>query len=99
MLEIDLMASLTLDDIPDDLLARLSLAASEERRSLAEEVLVFIEEALATRAGGAHAPLRNGAEQAAAWRELAGAWKSDRSVDEEIDALYARRTPGREVDL
>lgn len=93
------MASLTLDDIPDDLLAKLSLAASEERRSLAEEVLVFIEEALATRAAGAHAPPRGGAQQAAAWRELAGAWRSDRSVDDEIGDIYARRTPGRDVDL
>ncbi len=92
------MATLTLDHIPDDLLARLSLAASEERRSLADEVLVFIEEALATRATGAHAsPL--GAEQAAAWRALGGAWRSDRSADDEIGDIYARRTPGREVDL
>jgi hypothetical protein len=38
VLEIDVMASLTLNDIPDDLLTRLRVAAVEERRSLAEEV-------------------------------------------------------------
>jgi plasmid stability protein len=93
------MASLTLQNIPDDLLARLRAAAGEERRSLAQEVLVFIEEALATRVDVDREPPRDTAAQAAAWRELAGTWRSDRSADEEIADLYAQRSLGREVDL
>ncbi|MFO0761367.1 MAG: hypothetical protein U0359_33120 [Byssovorax sp.] len=93
------MASLTLQDIPDDLLARLRDAAGEERRSLAQEVLVFIEEALTRRTEARLTSRRDSASQVAAWRELAGKWSSDRSTDEEIEEIYARRTPGREVDL
>jgi hypothetical protein len=90
------MASLTLNDIPDDLLARLSVAADEERRGLVEEVLVLIAEALATRAAAAHERRRDRGDQAAAWRELAGRWISDRSVDEELEDIYApsRLRPG-----
>ncbi len=38
------------------------------------------------------------AAQVKAWRQLAGQWQSD-SPSEEIDAIYAARTPGREIDL
>jgi len=37
--------------------------------------------------------------QVAAWRELCGQWRSDQTLDEELEAIYAVRTAGREVEL
>lgn len=37
--------------------------------------------------------------QVEAWQELCGQWESEESVAEELEALYAARTGGREVDL
>ena len=37
--------------------------------------------------------------QALAWHALAGRWDADQELVEDIDALYAARTPGRPVDL
>lgn len=38
-------------------------------------------------------------EQVDAWAKLAGMWESDAGIDEEIDTLYAARTPGRTVEF
>ncbi|SKB02241.1 hypothetical protein SAMN02745166_03592 [Prosthecobacter debontii] len=35
--------------------------------------------------------------QADAWASLAGAWESELTIEDEIEALYAMRTLGREV--
>ena len=62
------MPSLTLKDIPLDLLKRLRAAAARERRSLVQEVLVLIEGGLAERETAEERAER----QVEAWRGLAG---------------------------
>lgn len=89
------MSSITLKDVPEELLVRLRNAAARERRSLNQEALVLIEGALTaleTAEERAH-------RQVTAWRSLAGGWESDTSFEEEIAAIYAARTPGRDVTL
>ena len=89
----NLMASLTLKNIPDDLLERLRRRARDDRRSLSQEVLYLLERALGT--GASEAEARDARErQVAAWRDLAGTWVSDRPVEEEIAEIYAARTGG-----
>jgi plasmid stability protein len=82
-------------------LARLRQRAATDRRSLNREVIHLLERALAeTPAALEAAALAERIEaQARAWHTLAGRWDSDREPAEEIDALYAARTPGRRVDL
>ena len=89
------MASITLKDVPEDLLVRLRRAAARERRSLNQEALVLIEGGLAARETAEERAQR----QVASWRTLAGAWTSDKPFEDEVAELYASRTPGREVDL
>lgn len=89
------MSSITLKDVPEDLLARLRAAAARERRSLNQEALVLIEGGLAaleTAEERAH-------RQVEAWRTLAGGWVSDRAFDDEVADVYAARTAGRDLDL
>ena len=89
------MSSITLKDVPEELLIRLRAAAALERRSLNQEALVLIEGGLAARETAEERAQR----QVHAWRALAGAWVSDRAFDDEVADLYAARTAGRDLDL
>ena len=91
------MASLTLKNVPDELLAALNLAAERDRRSMTQEIIYLLEVALR----GEH-PVGRAAHteaQVAAWRKLAGKWKSDVDPPTETKRIMERRTKGREVDI
>lgn len=89
------MSSITLKDVPEQLLVRLRAAAAQERRSLNQEALVLIEGGLDARETAEEREHR----QLEAWRALAGTWVSDRAIDAEVADLYAARTPGGDIDL
>ncbi|HVE85456.1 MAG TPA: Arc family DNA-binding protein [Myxococcales bacterium] len=93
------MASFTVKNIPGDLLDALRKAAEGERRSLNQEILHLLTAALERRAEGAASPSPKVQEQLRAWRKLAGKWRSDLSIDEEIKRATRRRSGRREVDL
>ena len=89
------MATITLKDIPEELFARLQSAARLEQRSLDEEAIVLIEGGLVAReTAGEHAR-----RQVTAWKECAGGWASDVSFEEEVAAIWAARTSGRDCNL
>jgi plasmid stability protein len=92
------MASLTLKNIPEPVLERLRERAASDRRSLTQEILFLLEEALARPAGRATLEER-ARSQARAWSALAGRWRSDREPAEEIDEILASRTGGRDLAL
>jgi plasmid stability protein len=92
------MPSLTLKNLPDDLLRALRKAADKDRRSMTQEIIHLLELALGRAERPRHRP--PGVEaQLAAWRKLAGKWQSDEDRATEGGRLMARRTRGREVDL
>jgi hypothetical protein len=94
------MASLTLKNIPGDLLDALREAAEGDRRSLNQEVLHLLSAALGLRPGGRSAsPSPKVEAQVRAWRKLAGKWQSDLTPTEEARRVTRRRSAGREVDL
>ena len=92
------MATITLKNVPEDLLARLRRLAFVERRSLNQQILHLLESAQ-----GADEDLRRlkaeRERQVAAWRRLSGRWESKESVEEEIAKIYASRTEGRKIEL
>jgi len=88
--------SLTLKDIPQEVLVRLRELAGRERRSLTRQALVLIEGGLDREDGR---PSTKRLAQARAWRELAGSWPSDLTFEEEVAEIYAARTGGRKVEL
>lgn len=94
------MASLTLKNVSDKLLKALRKAAEGDRRSLNQEVLHLLEEALRERkAGSVPAPRQDAQAQIEAWRKLAGKWQSDLSPEDEGRQIMDARTGGREVDF
>ena len=88
------MPSITLKDVPEELLARLRAAAARERRSLNQEALVLIEGGL----GALETAPERARRQVEAWRAIAGGWESERTLEDEITDVYAARTVSRDVD-
>lgn len=87
------MSSLTLKDIPPELLGRLRERAKQQRRSLSAEALTILEGELCR-------DYRTSEERAATsalWAAIAG--ESEGLFDWDVDAIYAARTFGRDVDL
>jgi plasmid stability protein len=89
------MSSITLKDVPEDLLVRLRAAAARDRRSLNQQALMLIDSGLAARETAEERAHR----QVEAWRALAGAWVSDGAFEDDVADLYAARTSGRDVEL
>jgi plasmid stability protein len=85
------MPTLTLRDVPAEVLKRLRRRAAEERRSLNQEAIHLLDLAL-------RAEMLSPAAQADAWMRLAP-WKSSKSAKQEIAEIYAARTLGRPVKL
>lgn len=93
------MASMTIPNIPALLLQRLERKASRDDRSIDEEAIHLLEQALAPAGRESEEWTRADIqEQYRAWCEL-GTWESDRSAEEEIHEIYSRRTAGRTIEL
>ncbi len=94
------MITITLKSIPESLIEVLREAAVKTHRSLNKEIIHRLERSFMTLPSK---PSRNEwdalrvAEQADGWENLDGEWCMDLTVEDEIDALYAARTAGREV--
>jgi plasmid stability protein len=93
------MASLTLKNLPDDLLRALRKAADKDRRSVTQEIIHLIESALGARAERPAPRSPDADAQLAAWRKLAGKWESDVDRATEAERLMKRRTSGRKVEF
>ena len=96
------MSSLTLKNVPDELLEQLRSRAREQRRSLNSEAIILLEQALAPDARAMPASLEatERAVQLAAWERLGGRWPGgDAALDALVADIYVARTEGREVDL
>lgn len=85
------MPTLTLRDVPVEVLERLRSRAAEERRSLNQEAIHLLDFALRTE-------MFSPAAQVEAWLRL-GRWRSSKSTKQEIAEIYAARTLGRPVKL
>lgn len=87
------MVSLTLRNIPKDLLERIRSFAVRERRSLNSELLVVLEEGLTARMD----PRRESPEgispagRERLWNELCGVWKDKRNLQEQISGILSAR--------
>jgi plasmid stability protein len=93
------MASLTLKNLPEELLRSLREAAEKDRRSLTQEIIYLLDTALRSRGDRPASQRPHVDSQIAAWRELAGKWQSDIDRRAEVEQIMEQRSPGREVDL
>lgn len=87
------MASLTLRNVPPELIQSLRAAAVHDRRSLCQEVVHLLDLAIRARHEPGGRATQDVEAQLAAWRKLAGQWQSDLDPDSEADQLMAARSP------
>ena len=91
------MKSITIRNIPDDVLEAIRTLSIKERRSLNNEIVVIIEnglKSLCSSTGASATVLREDP-----WKKLVGKWKDKRSTEEIIDDIYSSRTIGRDIKL
>jgi plasmid stability protein len=92
------MATISLKNVPEGLLSQLRAVATDERRSLNQQILHMLDAAL--NADFENLGLKAACEQqTAAWKRLAGRWESRESAKAEVARIYAARTEGRTVEL
>jgi hypothetical protein len=96
------MASLTLRDIPDEVMDTIKVLSKRERRSLNKEFIVVVERGVrsledAGRMGSRNYIPRN--LQDDLWKDLCGKWEDTRSTNEIVADIRDQRTLGREVSL
>ena len=94
------VASITIKNIPDGLLARLRERAAMENRSMNREIIRLLDMSLsADRIDGLEHRRTVADSQAEAWSRLGGRWISDVPIEDEIAGVYAARSAGREIEL
>ena len=96
------MASLTVRDIPGDVLDKIRVLSTRERRSLNKQFLVIVEDGLKTHTAALERGRDSGPTpslQVALWRDLAGHWEDQRPTGAIIADIRRHRTGGREVRL
>lgn len=93
------MTSLTLKNIPEELLRMLREAAEQDRRSLTQEIIHLLNTAIQRRNAPPASPVTGAEAQVAAWRKLAGKWESDVDRATETERIMKRRSRGREIEF
>lgn len=95
------MASVTIKNIPDEILERLRRRAAADHRSLNKEVIYLLGASLSNTLAPDDPVYRKEVadRQAEAWTRLAGRWDSDQRVEDEIADIYSARSEGRDIAL
>ncbi|MCX7038163.1 MAG: hypothetical protein NT005_03375 [Spirochaetes bacterium] len=95
------MASITVRNIPDDVLERIKTLSMIERRSINNEILVILERGAFNEYEEKMQRQRHLSKSTRMeiWKRLLGTWEDTRSTREIIEDIYANRTVGRDVDL
>ena len=95
------MASITVRNIPDEILEKIKALSAVERRSINNEILVILERGTYSEYEERMLKRKyiSKSTQMALWKNLMGKWEDTRSTKEIIEDIYSNRTLGREVQL
>lgn len=93
------MSSMTIKDIPEPLFEQIRDAASRQHRSVNKTFIHLVQLGLQQETPECRYDPAETEIQVRAWQAIAGQWQADMSPDEEIEAIYAARNRGQEVNL
>lgn len=95
------MASLTVRNIPDEILDKIKALSSIDRRSLNNEILVILERGTYTEVQERMRKVKHVSKdtQIQIWNNLLGTWEDTRSAKEIIEDISTHRTIGRDIEL
>jgi len=93
--------NITIRNIPEDVISKIRTFALTEKRSLNNEILLFLERGLEKQITSSYKKEKNinKETQLSIWGKLSGEWEDDRSTNEIISDIYNSRTIGREIEL
>ena len=99
------MVSLTIRNIPEEILKRVRILAARERRSMNSEMLIVIEDGLSLRIAqesgassqgiltGSGGQSLSAAGREKMWTELCGEWRDERSERDAVAEIAELRMP------
>lgn len=95
------MKSITLRDIPEDILDQAKALAVRDRRSLNQSLILLLEEGLKGSIARhlSQPEMLSRTTQLDLWSRIAGAWEDSRSTTQIVTDIYTHRTKGRSVKL
>ncbi len=88
------MVSITLRNIPEELLKRIRIIAARERRSLNSELLIVLEKGMSQLVSENSADVHSSLSSAGRykiWKDLCGEWKEERCLTDLVSAVYLSR--------
>jgi len=91
--------NLTVKGLPEELGAALKRAAESSHRSLNGEIVHRLAHSFEKPTETISRLAESPDDVADTWAKLAGKWQSDLTLEDEIAALYANRSAGRDVDV
>lgn len=93
------MSSLTVRNIPHDLMKRIKTLSAVEKRSMNSEILFILERGLIKERRLIQNRHVSKETQVKIWNKLAGTWKDRRKTDKIVKDIYSTRSAGRNFSL
>lgn len=95
------MANITVRNIPEEIIRKIRILSSKERRSLNNQILMVLEAGLEKRMeNDSKTQIRVDKEaQLNIWDKLCGRWNDERTSAEIVDDIMEHRTEGRKVQI
>jgi len=96
------MTSLTVRNIPDDVIDKIKTLAVAERRSINNEMVLLIEKGLENHikiSASKDEKMVSKETQLYVWKDISKNWIDNRSSKEMIKDIYSTRSIGRDIEL
>jgi plasmid stability protein len=93
------MTSITIRNIPDEVIEIVKTLARTEKRSINNELVLLIEKGIININKIKEENSISRETQLNLWNEISGKWEDERPTEEIIRDIYDSRTTGREVAL
>jgi plasmid stability protein len=93
------MVSITVRNIPDEIIDKIKVLSEIEKRSLNNEILVILERGLSDEIKNKKNAKISAEAQVSLWRKLSGLWEDTRPTEEIISDIYSSRSKGRDVEI
>jgi len=96
------MANITVRNIPENVFSKIKTLSTLEKRSINNEILIVLENGLASEAHRIHQKSKNPIPknlQLKIWKDLSGKWEDERTTEQIKNDIINSRTLGRNINL
>ncbi|MGA1824195.1 MAG: FitA-like ribbon-helix-helix domain-containing protein [bacterium] len=95
------MKTITIRNIPEDIINKIKLFSKLEKRSLNNEILIILEKGISKEIVEINTKKKmiSNQTQIDIWKNLSGKWEDTRTSKEIIEDIVTKRSQGRNVEL